>query len=109
MKHKSIRMMDDDDDSLEDLKDLATAVCLSEIRKRRYLNRPSKYRKSPAGERFAIDLNEEHVSATDSEETAEAPWLTEDEFLQKYRVTRRSFQFILSLLLTHGMTDNDTW
>ena len=47
MKGKAIRMLDDDDDdddSLEDMKDLATAICLSEICKRRYFDRPHKYR-----------------------------------------------------------------
>ena len=52
MNARAVRVMDDDDDSLEDMKDLATAICLSKLRKRRYLQRPSKYRKSPASERF---------------------------------------------------------
>jgi hypothetical protein len=45
MKARCLRMMDsDDEDSLEDLKDLASVVLVSEIRKRRYYKRNNKYR-----------------------------------------------------------------
>ena len=61
LKMRAMRVLDSDESSTEDLKDLATAVCLSEIRKRRYLQRPNRYRKSPATERFETDLNANKV------------------------------------------------
>lgn len=111
MKGRAIRVMDDDEDSLEDLKDLAAVVCLSEIRRRRYLQRPSKYRKSPAAERFANDLNTTRTQTgdnNDSSEESEMPWLTDDEFLQKFRVTRSSFQFILDKIKDHSVFESKT-
>ena len=70
---KAIRMFDDDDDSLEDMKDLATAICISEIRNRRYLEQPTKYRKSPAVERFNTDLNAQQVEGDNSSSSSEMP------------------------------------
>jgi DDE superfamily endonuclease len=106
---RSIRMLDDDNDSLEDIKDLATAVCLSEVRKRRYLNRSSRYRKSPAIERFNTDLDDiGYHSGSSSESSYELPWLTDDEFLQKYRVTRSSFQVLLNKIKDHSIFESKT-
>ena len=62
----------DDKSSVEDLKDLATAVFLSEIRKRRYYQRPRKYRKTPANERFATDLNADKVRVEEEDDEAVA-------------------------------------
>jgi hypothetical protein len=54
---RCIRMLhSDDEDSLEDLKDLASVVFLSELRKRRYYKRQKRYRKCRAEERFSKDL-----------------------------------------------------
>ena len=96
MKVKAIRMLvDSDDDSVEDMKDLAAAVCLSELRKRRYFQRSTKYRKSPATQRFKTDLHDGNASDSNSISSEEMPWLTDDEFLQKFRVTRFGFDKIL--------------
>ena len=110
LKMRAMRVLDSDESSTEDLKDLATAVCLSEIRKRRYLQRPNRYRKSPATERFETDLNANKVRNNNEEEDgnsssveSEMPWLTDDEFLQKYRVTRSSFQYILDMISDHAV------
>ena len=108
MKARAIRIYDDDDDSLEEIKDLATVICLSEIRKRRYLQRPSKYRKGPAQERFKTDLNADQIEGENSSSGCERPWRTDDEFLQKYRVTRRSFKYILDLISDHPIFDSKT-
>lgn len=100
-------MFDDDEDSLEDMKDLAITVCLSELRKRRYYQRPPKYRKSPAAQRFETDLNEEILSDS-STSSGEMPWLTDDEFLQKFRVTRTGFKFILDKIKDHSVFETKT-
>jgi DDE superfamily endonuclease len=111
--HRVLRILDDDDDSVEDLKDLATVVCLSEIRKRRYLQR-SKYRKSPATGRFKIHLNEKEIQnlypqeGSDTDSSSEMPWLTDNEFLQKYRVSRKSFECILAKIKDDPIFESKT-
>jgi transcription initiation factor IIE alpha subunit len=37
------------------------------------------------------------------EEASQLPWLTEDEFLQKYRMSRASFLKILSMIENHKL------
>ena len=99
IKRRAIREMDDDEDSIEDLKDLATAMFLSDLRKRRHFQRPTRHRRSPSADRFATDLNNQPVVVDASDASglqSEAPWLSDDEFLHKCRVSRRSFQFTLS-------------
>ena len=106
---KVVRLLDDDsDESVEDIKDLAAAVCLSELRKRRYLERPKKHRKSPANERFRTDLNADKKIQDDNSSKSEMPWLTNDEFLQKYRVSRSSFQYIYDLIRDHPVFNSKT-
>jgi DDE superfamily endonuclease len=108
IKLRAIRLFSDDDDSVEDLKDVATAILLRKTRNRRYIFRP-QYRKSPAVSRFKIDLNlsdgEIEVSSCSD---SEMPWLSDDEFLQKYRVSRSSFDAILSLIKDHDVFSSKT-
>ena len=47
---------DSDDDSFEDAIDLASAVSLATVKKKRYLFRSPKYRKGPSRIRFKMDL-----------------------------------------------------
>jgi DDE superfamily endonuclease len=111
LKHRAIRELDDDEDSLEDLKDLATLMCLSKLRKNRYLCRGTKYRKSPATERFLMDLHDGgsmDSDATSGSEISDLPWLSADEFLQKYRVSRKSFEAILHLIKDHEVFKSKT-
>jgi hypothetical protein len=112
VKHRTIRLCNDDDDSLEDLKDLATLISLGKIRNRRYLFRLSKYRKSPALDWFKTNLldgiTEEGEGESSSASDSEMPWLSDDEFLQKYRVSRRSFQAILNLIKDHEIFASKT-
>ena len=97
-------LTEDDDDSLEDMKDLATAVCLSELRKRRYFQHSNKYRKSPATQRFQTDLHQGFESESGSSVSSEEmPWLTDDEFLQKFRVTRYGIEQILQRIKDHDV------
>jgi DDE superfamily endonuclease len=112
IKLKAIRIYNDDEDSLEDLKDLATGIILKKVRSRRYLFRSSKYRKSPAVGRFNTDLNFKVQSNDEvevsSDSDSDLPWLSDDEFLQKYRVTRKSFEAILSLIKDHEVFSSKT-
>jgi hypothetical protein len=105
---RAVRIMDDEEDSVEDLKDLATAVSLSTIRKRRYISRSTKYRKSPAETRFKTDLNDVSSSSDSSGTSSELPWLSDEEFLQKYRVTRKSFDIILEKIRNHPVFESKT-
>jgi hypothetical protein len=110
VRHRAIRLCHDDDDSLEDMKDLLTLILLKKMKSRRYLFRASKYRKSPAVDRFKTDLfdgNEEEAESEGST-ASELPWLSDDEFLQKYRVSRRGFQAILDLIKDHPVFESKT-
>jgi hypothetical protein len=110
---RGYRTINDDQDSLEDIKDVAVAVATANARQRRYLFRHPNYRK---GRRlFDRDLiNSDHVVDTeenesnhgiedDSHEYEQLPWLTDDEFIQKYRTTRKSFNLILDEIKDHSV------
>jgi hypothetical protein len=108
----AFRSLHDEEDSLEDAKDVAVAFSYSSAKKKRYLFRSRKYRKG--GDRFEDDfLNvevEREETAADAEErsnieeeASKLPWLTEDEFLHKYRTTRRSFSLILDEIKDHAI------
>lgn len=73
----------------------------------------SKCRKSPAEHRFKVDLNENEGAGSqnnnsDSEEELQMPWLTDDEFPQKCRVTIKSFQFVLGKIEDHPAFESKT-
>jgi hypothetical protein len=103
---RAMREFDDDEDSLEDMKDLANTIFLSELRRQRYLHRRSKYRKSPATDRFKTDMNVDSIANDDSSGSSEMPWLLDDEFLQKYRMTRSSFRYVLDLIKDNSIFYN---
>lgn len=93
-------------DSLEDTLDEIFQTSLQRCETERYLFRPTKYRKSTA-HRFRDDLDEqESVASNDAEADAggeqqeddSQPWLNDTEFLQKYRVSRCAFDYILDLI-----------
>ena len=115
IRFRALRYMDDsDEDSLEDTKDIVVARMFNAGNLRRCLFRKSKYRKG--ADQFLIDLQEEELpdeSADDElssieEEAGQMPWLTDDEFLQKYRCTRESFGQILRLIEDHPVFGRDT-
>jgi hypothetical protein len=89
--------------------DLPVAMAIQNGFRRRYLFRKSKYRQG--GDRFKLDLDgfgedeDDHESGDHMEEEAsQLPWLTEDEFLQKYRMPRASFLKILSMIENHKVS-----
>jgi hypothetical protein len=94
------------------MKDLASVVFLSELRKRRYYKRHRKYRKSRAEDRFSSDL---HVNDNDStnrghgsDTSSSLPWLSDEEFLQKFRVTKNGFSRILDSIKDHSVFQSKT-
>ena len=105
LKLRAIRLAncedDNDDETVEDMKDIAVAGSLRKIKRNRYFSRPTKYRKSPAEERFRTDLNADKIPGDGSSSESEMPWLTDDEFVQKYRVSRKAFQYILDQIQDH--------
>jgi len=85
-----VRDQNGDDDSDEDEFDVFAISALKKIKKRRYLFR-NKVRKSYQSV-FDIDLNEI------DNEAQSLPWLSDDEFLQKYRMSRESFEYLVELI-----------
>ena len=101
------RTVVEDDDSVEDVKDAAFASMIRVAESRRYLFRSQIYRKSPH-DRFKEDLggrDEDKDDKTERQlidrEAALLLWLTNDEFLQKYRMSHDSFKRVLSEIKDH--------
>ena len=92
----------DDDDSLEDAKDSALAGVIREVESRRHLFCSPIYRKG--NDRFTqdLDLNDEETDNIDVE-AASLPWLNDEEFLQKYRMSCECFDFVLDLIKDHSV------
>jgi DDE superfamily endonuclease len=106
---------------LEDVKDVASLAMLQSAEGRRYLHCNSTYRKSLANERFTTDLdsssapvlpstnhdgnNDANISDASDHEL---PWLNDDEFLQKFRVTREAFAIILEKIKDHPVFESKT-
>jgi DDE superfamily endonuclease len=96
------RTLVDEEDSVEDAVDVALAMAIRNGERKRYLFRRSCYRKGT--DVFEADLQEEEsVSSEESgvTEAASMPWLTDEEFLQKYRMSRESFSRLLALIEDH--------
>jgi len=93
LKHRLYRSTQDDDgDSVEEAKDAALASIIKHCEGKRHLFRPAKNRKGRA-DRFTDDLP---PPETVEEATDALEWLTPEEFLQKYRMTRAAFNWVLS-------------
>lgn len=106
--YSAVRVINDDDDSLEDNTDQVLLNHYEYTRKQRYLFRRSRYRKGQSLiRRFELDLkdtqdfdNDEEISSV-STEGDKLPWTNDEEFLKKYRVTRDSFGRILRKIEGH--------
>jgi hypothetical protein len=102
---KALWTFADEEDSVEEVADCALAAAIREGESRRYLFRRSRYREAK-DDRFEQDLNdydtEDKTSSLESEASAiPCLWLTEDEFLHKYRVSRKAFGHIVCLIENH--------
>ena len=104
---------DELDDPLEESVDHLFAVALQKAQGSRYLFRIG-YRKGNSEEWFKKDLYQPELKDTEdmdsngdeeldniSCEEEGAAWLNDDEFLQKYRMSRSSFQKLLSKIQDH--------
>jgi hypothetical protein len=107
LQQRALRTINDDEDSLADAVDLSVAMAIKKGFTRRYLFRKSKYRKGI--DRFLPDLvnpDEDIILNDDSadeieKEAIHLPWLIEDEFLQKYRMSRVSNSRVVDLIKDH--------
>jgi len=81
-----------DGDSVEEAKDAALASTIKHCEGKRHLFRPAKNRKGRA-DCFSDDLP---PPETVEEATVALEWLTPEEFLQKCRMTRAAFNWVLS-------------
>jgi hypothetical protein len=94
--------MVDEHDPLANAVDIATSVALCYASESRYLFCQCTYRKGDSETRFQTDLKEEaSVNSNSSGEDIIQPWLNDDEFLHKYRMTRASFKFLLDQIKDH--------
>jgi DDE superfamily endonuclease len=105
---RGFRTLIDEENSLEDAVDTAVAMAIRKGENRRYLFRKKHYRKGD--DRFTLDLDDEYFSGAEDDddsieaEAAKMPWLTDDEFLHKYRMSRESFHRVL-----HAIEDHDVF
>jgi DDE superfamily endonuclease len=107
--HRTLLRDDDDsiEDAVEDAVDSAYAMAIRNGEKQRYLFRHSKYRSGD--DRFAADLQSEVVDDDSVEtEAAKMPWLNEEEFLHKYRMSRKSFNRLLDEIKDHPVFNPDS-
>lgn len=103
MSNRAVRALTDEEDEVADAADFMVAAVLNKGTKQRYLFQRSKYRKGRP-ERFSDDLEEEEDEESTNElDEAETnlPWLTDDEFLSKYRMSRDSFYKIHEMIKDH--------
>lgn len=109
----------DEPDIFEDAIDLFSISLLNKANNKRYLFRSTRYRKGKSEKRFIDDLGEEveNVAETSLQQPTQVedvescgssdqssklqPWLNDSEFLQKYRMSRDSFVFLLSKIKNH--------
>jgi hypothetical protein len=98
IEQRCIREFDCDYDSVEDDLDGVAAFVYDRATATRYHEPRGQYRKT-SYEIFQRDLgwmlSDDSVEVTEGEDI---PWLTEDEFRQKYRVSKQSFQELYGLI-----------
>lgn len=82
------------DEWMDDMVDMAAVAAYNTVCNVRYVFREDKYRKPRP------------VFVRDMETPGPLPWLTDDEFLQKYRMRRCSFEKLLSLIERHEVFHN---
>lgn len=95
-----MEMMEDEDEFFhEDSIDIVLTMSLVSAMRRRYLFRKSRHRQGDAEAIYKEDLDAKEDGSDGSEATL--PWLTESEFLSKYRLSRKNFHKILALIKDH--------
>jgi len=95
LKHRLHRSSaDDDDDSIEEAKDVALASMIKHCEGKRHLFRSAKNRKGRA-DRFSDDLPLPPIETVE-QAADKVEWLTHEEFLQKCRMSRAAFNWVLA-------------
>jgi hypothetical protein len=109
LQSRQLRAILDEENPFSDSVDLATCIALNNALQRHYSFRKAKNRKGNSKACFQTDLAQQDVipqqdkevdNVSDNSEEAQ-PWLNDDEFLQKYRVSRDGFQHLLNLIKDH--------
>jgi hypothetical protein len=95
------RQLFDKEDPWEDGMDLAAYIAYENATQKRYLFRKGKGRKGPSESRFKTDLKSDREGGSDTSSSSVQPWLNDDEFLQKCRVSRKGFNFLLNMIKDH--------
>eukprot|EP00980_Cylindrotheca_fusiformis_P027095 scaffold18779_cov93-Cylindrotheca_fusiformis.AAC.1 len=90
----------DEPDFFANAMDAVIALGLSNALKKRFIFRSNTYRRGNPDLIFEEDLNDEQNDNDDD------PWLSDDEFLQKYRMSRKSFHRVLDLIKDHEIFKN---
>ena len=93
---------DSDDDQMEMLIDLGLQQAYEKALSSRYMFPRKPYRKGNAADVFMKDLQ------TEDNEDGTPPWLNEDEFLQKYRMHRDSFNLLVDKIKDHPVFQNNS-
>jgi hypothetical protein len=86
---------DGSDNTINEIIDAAIASSYKRVSERRFILERTPYRKGNARKIFERDLQEED----NNDDTR--PWLSEEEFMAKYRVKRGSFKIILAQIKDH--------
>ena len=95
MIDRATRETDEVDDDFKSAIDMFFCLCHYFYRSKRYIFRRSRYRKR-SDEAFTDDLE-----CSDNEESGKQSFLSDDEFLQKYRMSRSSFHTLVELIEDH--------
>lgn len=94
---RMLREAMDIEDSVEDELDMMVGDYSEAIQERRYLFR-RKYRRGSSHEIFEEDL----IDPLDDDNLIDTPsWLSDDQFLKKYRMNRKSLHAIVAFHGTH--------
>ena len=83
--------------SYEEMVDMAVYAAFESVSNERYVRSRKKYRSSTGVSVFEKDLIE------DDAEDGTPPWLTQEEFLEKYRVHRDSFHLLVDKIRDHSV------
>jgi hypothetical protein len=88
---------DEDEDDFDDMYEYQLEL----VKSKKYINPRQPYRTSSLAS-YKKDLD--NINSTDDNQldnVIERPWLTEEEFLQKYRMSRTSFDTLLGMVKDH--------
>jgi hypothetical protein len=94
--NRSLSSISSEGGSIEELLDVAVEGALASVQNRRYVLPRKPYRKGFFKDVIARDLVE-----SDEDDADATPWLSDDEFREKYRVSRDSFKKLLDLIKDH--------